>query len=478
MGFSLTQAARQTGILNQSLVQSFNILRMNRAELAEYLSNALEENPFLEADQQHPDLPNNLSGHNVRPTQEPCNDIQTGLYRHVTEQLPFVLRNGDEARIAQAFLMELEPSGWLGLTVEEIAERYGFTLDECLSVLARLQTLEPAGLFARGLKDCLRLQALDRGQMDDVMDALISRLDEFLDCDIETLANRLKVDPAEIARRLFLIRRMNPKPGSGFEFDATLLRQSDVNLRVDHQDLVIELNKSSFPTVRLPEAMHTDDILVRHQKHLGKMIRDAKSLKNALEYRNSTTLAVVASIFARQRGFLAHGYSALRPMGMTEIAADVGVSEATVSRVVSGLTVQCPQGNILAKSLFCEPVSYCKQPTTRHLAVEMIKRLIAAEDKLSPLNDGEIASKMQRQGLSISRRTVAKYRNHLGVSPPVVRRKNAELAALSGWQEHLSPLSPVKRKPTPVGEIEDRKPKGRLEFIHNLSTDPELRSKT
>ena len=158
-------------------------------------------------------------------------------------------------------------------------------------------------------------------------------------------------------------------------------------------------------------------------------------------------------------------------MNMAEIAVDVGVSEATVSRVLSGLTIQCPQGNILAKSLFCEPVSYCKQPTTRHVAFEMIKRLIAAEDKFSPLNDGEIACEMQKLGLSISRRTVAKYRNHLGLSSPIVRRKSAELEALSKWPERQILPQQVERKDIPASDTEGRRSERRGEFLLCLSTD-------
>ncbi len=434
MGFRLAHIARQTGFLNQSMTQAFRIMRMDRAELNEHLASAVEENPFLEADRPALDLPFNRRTQNAGYTPEDTSGNPKGLYRHIADQLTLVLDTAEEHEIAQAFLMELEPSGWLGLPVDDIARKYGFSAQAGRSVLKRLQTIEPAGLFAQDLKDCLRLQAQDRNQLDDVMERLILHLDELLNCDVETLAHRLKINPADVARRLFHIKRMNPKPGSCFEFDETLLRQSDVILRVEGQDLVVELNNSSFPTVRLTRAMEADGGRASdRQKHLNELIRHAKALKTSLEYRNVTTSAVVTAIFTRQRGFLIHGYSALRPMSMAEIAVDVGISEATVSRVLAGLTIQCPQGNIAARSLFCEPVSYAKKPTTRHAAFEVIRRLIATEDKFSPLSDGEIAGELQTRGLAISRRTVAKYRHHLGVSAPLIRRKSAELAALAGW---------------------------------------------
>ena len=279
MEFRLAHIARQTGVLNQSMAQAFKIMRMDRAELNEHLANAVEENPFLEADRPALDAPIDRSARNAGYTPEDTSGNPKGLYRHIADQLPLVLDTAEEYRIAQAFLLELEPSGWLGLPLEEIVQKYGFSVDEGRSVLKRLQTIEPAGLFAQDLKDCLRLQAQDRNQLDDVMEVLISYLDELLHCDVATLAIRLKIDPAEVARRLFHIRRMNPKPGSCFEFDETLLRQSDVILRVEDQDLVIELNKSSFPTVRLTQVMKTGSSAMKQQEHLGELIRDAKSLK-------------------------------------------------------------------------------------------------------------------------------------------------------------------------------------------------------
>ncbi|MFA3920548.1 RNA polymerase factor sigma-54 [Ruegeria hyattellae] len=431
MGLSLTHSARQTKILNHTMVQAFKITRMDKTELLEHLSSAAENNPFLEITRPDPDLPSSRPSGNGGYIPENASDVHKSLYRQITDQLPLVLETDHESQIAQILMMELEPSGWLGRSLDEISAIYGFAVSDCRHVLKRLQTLEPAGLFARNLKECLRLQALDRDQLDEIMEGLISRLEELLDCDIATMANRLNVDPADVAHRLYLIRRMNPKPGSAFEIDETLSRQSDVILNIENQDLVIELTKSSFPSIRLLHAEETaGQSALNLPSRLNELVREAKSLKNSLEYRNSTTLAVIEAIFARQRDFLKHGYAALSPMSMSEIADDLGVSEATVSRVVTGLTIQCPHGNIGAKSLFCQPVTYCGQPTTRHVAFQMIKKLVDGEDRKSPLSDGEIATKAKSHGFSVSRRTVAKYRNILGIRAPQIRRKNAELSGL------------------------------------------------
>lgn len=405
---------------------------MNRVELHEHLAETVERNPFIEVDR------NTHGSQGSGPQQqgwdvpEMPSDARKSLYRHIADQFSLVFNSERDIQIALAFLQEIEPSGWLSTQIESIAEEGDFDLVECQNVLVRLQTLEPTGIFARGLKECLRLQAIERRLLDDVMEALIEHLDQLMTSDCIELAQRLDADPQQVACCLEHIRRMDPKPGSAFTFDETITRSSDVILTVVGQNLEIDLNKSSFPTVRLShEPSVGEQGKSPYQAALNELIREAKTLKTAVDMRKSTTLAVVSAIFVRQRNFISQGYPALSPMRMSEIADDISVSEATVSRVISGLTILCPQGNISAKSLFCEPIEYCGELRTKHVALQMIKDLVAVECKCTPLNDAEITRKIRKAGLSLSRRTVAKYRQSLRLGPPGLRRKHAELAAMS-----------------------------------------------
>ncbi len=421
-------ALRQTGSLNQVMMLAVKVMRMTGVELREHLTDTIERNPLVEVERGQKDTG---AGAASWGTQDLPNDARNSLYRHIADQFHLVFHSNREIEIALAFLQEIEPSGWLAAPAEHIAEVHGFALWDCQSVLDRLQSLEPAGVFARDLKDCLRLQAIDRGQFDDVMETLIAHLDHLMTCDVATLARRLKSDPKEFALRLDLIRRMDPKPGSAFSFDETVLRGSDVILQVTEQEVTIELSGSSFPSVRLSHGSDADGPGgSQDASALKNLVQEARALQTAVEMRKSTTLSVVGAIFARQQGFLANGYAALAPMGMSDIADDIGVSEATVSRILSGLTIQCPLGCISAKSLFCSPVPYCDQPRTKHAALQMIKDLVAGEDRMSPLGDQEIAHQMKRSGFDLSRRTVTKYRQFLGLDAPAIRRKSAELSAL------------------------------------------------
>ena len=424
-----THTLRQSVTFNHSMIQAVKVMRMSELELRELLTEISALNPFVEVEQDARDYG---SGAGQRDDFDLPAESSVSLYRHLADQFPMVFQTSREMAIAQAFLQEIEPSGWLSVSVEHVAASSGFEQSECEDVLSGLQTLEPAGVFARDLRECLRLQAIDRDLLDDDMEKLIAHLDQLMTCDPVTLAKRLGISATTFIRRLEQIRRMDPKPGSAFTVDDTILRGSDVVVHVVDHEVAVELSQSSFPTLRQSLNSRGDaDARTFEQAMLGKLVQEARALQSAIEMRKSTTLAVVAAIFARQGKFLVHGYPALVPMSMSEIADDIGVSEATVSRVLSGLTIQCPPGCIPAKSLFCSPVSYGAQPHTKHVAFQFIKKLIACEDKASPITDQDIASAMQNAGLTISRRTVSKYRQSLGLSTPALRRKAAELSALA-----------------------------------------------
>ena len=257
MQLSFKQVTRQTRLLNHSMAQAFTLMRMNKVELLGHLSEMMGENPFLEADRGTFDFPTTRSRGSSAEHYDTMVDTRGSLYSHIADQLPLIFETDHAHRIALAFLSEIEPSGWLGVTVAQLAETYDLPLETCAAVLTRLQTVEPAGLFARDLKECLRLQAIDRRLLDEVMGKVIDNLDALMGCDVLTLASRLKANPADVVRCLDNIRRMDPKPGTAFEADETLLRESDVTVAIIGTDLAIELNSSSFPTVRLSDAFQT-----------------------------------------------------------------------------------------------------------------------------------------------------------------------------------------------------------------------------
>lgn len=425
MSLNFNQTVRQSRSLSRTMIAAIAVMRMNRADLQELIADTADQNPFVDTDP--------ASGPMMEPAFRPANLIQPdqpdqtrhSLYRHITEQFPFAFDSPHDLEIAFAFLRELEPSGWLGAPVDRIANEAGFEPADCAAVLSRLQALDPIGVFARNLRECLRLQAADKGVLDETMCALITHLNEVSHGSMAPLARLLGVDESDIAQRLACIRRMDPKPGARFEYDDTLMRDCDVVVSLVDRDLVIELNRSSFPTIRVSSASQFDHGKSGNQQQFRALLQNADMLKKACDLRNSTTLTVVTAIFTRQHEFLSQGYPALRPMRMLDIALDAGLSESTVSRILNGLTILCPNGVILAKTLFCNAVDKGGQPQTKYAVLQEIRNMIGQESKKSPLTDSEITKRLQAIGLTLSRRTVGKYRQELGLNAPASRRADS-----------------------------------------------------
>ncbi|WP_227269272.1 RNA polymerase factor sigma-54 [Roseobacter weihaiensis] len=423
MSVNFSQVQRQGKVVSKAMIQTMAILRMNRAEMQEFLAGALERNPFVELKDGESaalgPIPQNSSDF---LTDVPEADDR-GIFRHVFKQLPYICYCARDYDIALAFVQELELSGWLGASVEEVAATSGFDLRDCEDMLGRLQTLDPAGLFARNLRECITLQAAERGQLDDTMRTIILHLDALRRLDPDQMAQRVGCDRAGLLKRVQYIRHMDPKPGARFDFHEAPSKSDDATVSMVDGELTVELNTSSFPEIRV---LHLDTLKQSHDRHhreLRHLIEEARSLKRACELRNTTTLSLVSAMFMRQHAFLEAGFPALRPMRMHEIADDIGVSESTVSRILNGLTIFCGQRYVPARALFCNAVPYGDAPQTKHAAMHKIRQWITKEDKRFPLKDQEIVERLRETGLSISRRTVSKYRDELGLFAPGQRRK-------------------------------------------------------
>ena len=294
----------------------------------------------------------------------------------------------------------------MGRTVAAIAGEVGVSPAEVDAVLTRLQEIEPVGLFARDLADCLRLQAQEEGSHDAVMAVVLAHLDLLAAGDLARLARLAGVDEAAIAQRFRLIRAMNPKPGT--EFDSLAVahpREPDLAARVMGAGWEVTLNRSSLPglTVAPGEAA---------------AMAAAKAVQRLVEARNATLLRVGREILQRQVRALATGAAALVPMTMAEVGAALDLHESTVSRVVAGASVDTPHGTWWLRLMFSGGVGEVAASAVR----ARLAGIVAAEDKGAPLSDDALAAALGAGGAPIARRTVAKYRAMLRI-PPAHRRR-------------------------------------------------------
>jgi RNA polymerase sigma-54 factor len=410
---TVTQTQRMT--LSTSLAASITLLRADAAGLTRYLEEQAAENPQLVLSRVDPPPGEWLPRWSQAFAAQDSSDAQfvaaagPSLVAHVLDAIDRTVVTPQDRRIALALADALEPSGWLGRPLIAIAKDTGCPPDTVERVLKNLQRIEPTGLFARSLAECLQLQAKEAGILDTAMACMIDHLDLLAQGDIARLARMCIVTEDDILRRLRLIRTFDPKPGAQFSSDAATLREPDLVAVKGANGWQVSVNRSALPDVAL-----SDDV----QK--GALRSGARTIQRMVAARNATLLRVGVAILQRQEQALDNGPAVLAPLTLADVAIDVGLHESTVSRVIAGAAVDTPRGTWWLRDLF----SADRGGGVSAAALRArLARIIAAEDSARPLPDDALAVALSQNGPLIARRTIAKYRQMLNIPPAHRRRK-------------------------------------------------------
>ena len=399
--------------LSAALHSSIRLLKADAAGLTRFLEEQAAENPALLLSPPPPGdwLPRwDILFRSADPVPDRLETAPASLLSHVSDWIARQSLSPADARIALALTEALEPSGWLGTPLETIAAEASAPLPQVRAILQRLQRIDPPGLFARDLAECLRLQAQAEDPVDPVLLALIENLDLVARADLPRLAAQIGLPEAEIALTIRRLRRLNPKPGAQFDGLAAPIREPDLIARRGPEGWTLSLNRSSLPGI---------DIRPGRGQGQGA----ARALLRQIEARNSTLLRVGGEILRHQAEALDHGPTRLLPLTMAEVASALDLHESTVSRVVSGTSVDTPRGTIWLRALFSARMGDVNNPgLSAHALRARIADLIASEDRSHPLTDDTLAQTLSATGAVIARRTVAKYREMQGI-PPAHRRR-------------------------------------------------------
>ena len=406
--------------LSTGLRAAIEMLRQDAAGLTRFLEEQAAQNPALILTPAVPkDWLPRWSGVLPGAARFDLGEVVAGpgpsLAAHVSTHIGRRMKSPADRKIALALADALAPSGRLDRPVLAIARETGHRLAEVEAVLRRLQEIEPAGLFARDLAECLRLQAQEAGIFDRVMKVVLSHLDLLARGDFARIAQLAGTDLAEVQRRFRLIRTMNPKPGTAFDpLMAQSLREPDLVARPRGDGgWDISLNGSALPDVQVSDSAEVPSRAA------------ARNLQRMVAARNDTVLRLGAEVMRRQKAALDHGGARLQPMTMAEIALALDLHESTVSRVVAGLSIDTPWGVWWLRRLFSRNLGTGAGDEALSGAGlrDLMARRIAAEDPAAPLSDAALAQGLGADlGLTLARRTVAKYRGILGI-PPAHRRK-------------------------------------------------------
>jgi len=480
LDFNLQISQKQGLALTAQVQQAIKLLQMTNMEICEFVEEQFQDNPFVEEtsfteknklddptnktskelDKSLEENPYKTSTDQSKISQE--NQFETGeaytpqstvakeasnfdainlvaagkksLYAHCLEFCDSLQLSPSENLVAQKLIEELEPTGWISTELKAIAEDLNVEDILVSEVLLKLQDIEPAGLFARTLKECLTLQAVDREIYCDTMQAILDNLHLIGSGKFDLLKRRCGCSDTEIAKFFQKIKSLDPKPGLQFDASSAPIREPDLRVKETQDGWAVELNNSTLPDVRISKDFAKELTKKVNEKAEREFIREkiteAKWLQNAINKRNETMLKVGSEIIKRQTEFLEKGAQYIQPMILNDIAEAVGMHESTISRVTTGSLIQTPRGTLELKAFFSVGIKQgVDTDTTSAASVRYrIKKLIEQENPNAPISDDAIVDTLLKDGVKVARRTVAKYRKIENIPSSFARKRRNVIA--------------------------------------------------
>jgi RNA polymerase sigma-54 factor len=475
MKLNITQT--QKLIMTPRLQQALKLLQVPTLELQQILKQEVLQNPLLEevdevteqedidreasADEQNNEEPEDpaeedpidwadfLQDGSLDRTYVPQSETsmeflekvpvtRTTLAESLLEQLHFLSLPDSTMLIAEFLVGSLDDRGWLVTSVPDITEALGVPQDEVERVLGVLQALEPAGVGARDLRECLLIQLDAKGERESLAWRMIhDHFDHLVNRRFPEIARLLKVSVLEVQEAADSIATLNPRPGTLVSAEDPKYVVPDLLVERVDEEYVVMLNDRNVPRLRLSSAY--DSVIAAQRRGANVSAEDkstrefihgklasAKWLIQTIEQRRRTMIKVMNCIVREQREFFDKGIGFLRPLTLAQVARQINMHESTVSRVCSGKYVQTPRGVFELKFFFSSGLATDDgEDVSARTAKDIIRGLIDEEDKLEPLSDQRIMELLHERGLQIARRTVAKYREQLQILSARLRRRVA-----------------------------------------------------
>ncbi|MEF8701299.1 MAG: RNA polymerase factor sigma-54 [Candidatus Accumulibacter sp. UW20] len=454
---------RQQLAITPQLQQALRLLQLSAFELDEELERVLATNPLLEED---PDAVSRLAGERQQEAVETSipddaddrdrsvdsftrvsgphdedtdwsewTEAETSLRDHLRGQLLLSQMPDRERALALLLIDTLDDDGYLRIDLAEllalVPDAHEVTVDELGAILRLVQTLEPAGIAARSLDECLQLQLAGLPDETPGLPAARAIVRQFLPqlarCEFAKLQQAIGCSEAEVSAALKLIRSLEPRPGDRYGADKTRYVVPDVIVGKAGGHWSVTLNPSALPRIRVN---HAYAAVISSRSYAGtqlsQQLQEARWLMRSLGQRSATIQRVAEAIVTRQKRFLEYGDVAMRPLTMKQIAAELALHESTVCRTVSGKYMATPSGVFEFRRFFSQELVTSGGSSYSATAVRaVLKELIAHEDPHQPLSDARLADLLGEQGLQVARRTVSKYRNLMRL--PTVERRLARV---------------------------------------------------
>jgi RNA polymerase sigma-54 factor len=456
----LQAGLQQSLVMTPKLQQAIKLLQLSALDLSAEIGPYILENPLLEVDDglaEGQGLPREES-HDLDMSDQdfwdPSSDLscidlpradadhdalmdrgeEEGLRSYVTRHIGLLFSHSQDIIIALRLLDGLDASGYLVDDVAEIADQLGAETSDVMHVLEILQTIEPAGLFARTLSECLSLQLRDRNRLDPHMETLMDHLEDLGGQHYDKLMSWCQVTRDELKSMVTEIKTLNPRPGTRFLSERAETMIPDVLVKKDAGGAwQVQLNPVAFPKVTFQRAAY-EDLKARLRRkedkaYLTQTRSNADWLLKALEQRAESIFKVATEIVRQQESFLNHGIVYLKPMVLRDVAEKTGLHESTISRVTTQKFMVTPRGTFEMKYFFGQGIANAIGTTySAKYIKERIAHHINQETERTVLSDDALVEALKREGIEAARRTVAKYREAMNIPSSAQRRRGLRAA--------------------------------------------------
>ncbi len=441
----------QSIVMTPQLRQAIKLLQFSNLELSNYIEEEIEKNPFLERktnndinrsedtsfakaneSEQRWELPyknnTNFQYDDLSNIEDRVGEPKKTLRNFLLDQILLEIPEGDERKVALLFLDIIEPTGWINFDIDEFLAKNNISKNITLNVLHKLQKLEPCGVFARDLGECLRIQLEDKKLLNQANTKLTENLSLLAKGEIRKLCKITGLNEHNLSIEINNIKKLNPKPAEEFSDYDFRIEPPDVMISSTEKGWKVELNKSTLPTLFVQEdfaeEVKNNNKTDNDKKFVNESVNSARWLLRAVEQRNSTTLKIAVEILKKQKSFFKFGPGHLKPLVLRDVAEAVSMHESTVSRVTRSKLLQTPWGIFQMKDFFSSSLGDTNEEAHAAKTVRnTLKEIIKNEKDSRPYSDEEISKVFKDKGINVARRTVAKYREMLNIPSSAERKR-------------------------------------------------------
>lgn len=420
-------------VMTTQLKQSLDILNMSNLELEEQIKKDAQENPVLELERTESIdwgtfIKKNIKNYNIKHydldneiTLENIIKYEINLYDYIKSQLVFLKLNKKEIKICEYIVDCLDIDGYLSCDEKHIIQELNIDEKYFYKCLKYIQQLEPIGIGARDLSECLLIQMENENIKDDILKSIIVEdLNLIGQNKIKLLSKKYNINMKKCLKYIEKIKEFDPKPGRIYSNEKTIYVQPDVIVRKINDEFIVYMNDRDNFHISInnyyKNILNSNNLDEKSREFIKKKLNYALNLLKNIETRKSTILKIADVIVKKQKDFFNKGKKYIKPMKLKDIALDLGYHESTISRGINNKYMLTPYGLFEFKYFFSKAIESEEEKGTSSRKVKnMIKELIDNENKLKPLSDDKICKLLKEEGITLARRTVAKYREEMNI---------------------------------------------------------------